>query len=667
MLSRLKCALGLVVVLTILTALNFTFPPPVKAAAKVSSVVQDMDGRWLSGFTVEDGRWRIPADLNAIDPRFIDAVILVEDKRFYRHSGVDVIAIIRAAGSWLDAGEVVSGASTITMQLIRQLEPRPRTLKSKVIESIRALQIELWWSKDEILAAYLTHTPFGGNIEGLEAASRLYLGKAPDQLTTDEIALLIALPQAPEARRPDRRPAVAKLARDKILTKLKSSQAISAREYTESLSANLSISKYKMPERAWITAYGLAETGQRVNTTLDYDLQGAIETLAAQHMTDLLSPTNIAVIIVDNRTMSVRAHLASSDRTRPGGWIDMSAQSRSPGSTLKPFIYGLAMDDGFISAGSVIHDAPTRFGNYRPENFNRRYHGNVRIDEALRHSLNVPAVAVLDKIGGARLEQSLMATGVSIDRLGSGSEQVGLALALGGAGLSVNDIAVLYSALANEGRARDLRWRVDTPQSDAVPLVSAKTAGDITRMLRQAPTPSGHVPGWLTENGIDVAYKTGTSYGFRDAWAAGYTDDWTVVVWVGRPDGAPRLGETGRKAAAPILFDIFDILPHRTRAESFRRGDDAPEGLKTFTSPSGPQILFPPDNSEIYVSKLGVKARGFTLSAVSDGGDVRYYVDAVPLKGAVWHPKTVGFYTIKVVDGNGQSARSRVRIIGAQG
>ena len=345
----------------------------------------------------------------------------------------------------------------------------------------------------------------------------------------------------------------------------------------------------------------------------------------------------------------------------------MSTQSRSPGSTLKPFIYGLAMDDGIISAGSVIHDAPTRFGSYRPENFNRRYHGDVRIDEALRHSLNVPAVAVLDKVGSARLEQSLLATGVNIDRLGGGAEKAGLALALGGAGLSVNDIAVLYSALANEGRARQLRWRVDAPMADAVPLVSAKTAGDITRMLRQAPSPAGYVPGWLTQNGIDIAYKTGTSYGFRDAWAAGYTDDWTVVVWVGRPDGAPRLGKTGRKAAAPILFDIFDTLPHRARANTFRQDDDAPLGLKTFAPPIGPKILFPPDKAEIYVSKLGANARGFTLSAVSDGREVNYFVDAMPLEGAVWQPETTGFFTIKVVDEKGQTASSRVRIIGTQG
>ncbi|WP_371398316.1 penicillin-binding protein 1C [Fretibacter rubidus] len=653
--------------LALLFALNIAVPPSLTAAGHVSSVVQDRDGRWLSGFTVEDGTWRIPADLDAIDPSFIKAVIAVEDKRFYDHSGVDPIAVIRAARTWLREGEAVSGASTITMQLIRQLEPRPRNLRSKVIETIRAVQIELWLSKDEILAAYLTHTPYGGNIEGVEAATRLYLGKAPDQLTTEDIALLIALPQSPEARRPDRNPKTAKAARNAVLAKLNAKGLLSAQTFKEASVSPLHVSRSAMPERAWITAYGLAERGARVTTTLDYDLQNTVEALAMRVMRDIESPTNIAVTIVDNRSMAVRAHLASSDRTRPGGWIDMTRQSRSPGSTLKPFIYGLAMDDGIISLGSRVNDAPTRFGNYRPENFDRRYHGQVRIDEALRHSLNVPAVAILDKIGGKRLEQSLLATGVDMTRLGDGSEQAGLALALGGAGLSVNDVAVLYAALANDGQARALRWIEDSPQSKAVSLVSPKTAANITKALRQSPTPSGYVPGWLSKNGVDIAYKTGTSYGFRDAWAAGYTDDWTVVVWVGRPDGAPRLGQTGRKAAAPILYSIFDSLPHRARAKAYQRDDDAPSGLTTVAALTGPQILFPPNGADIYAAELGADTRGFTLSATSDQGNVRFYVDAAPLAGSVWKPDREGFFTIKAVDATGQSASSRVRIMGRDG
>lgn len=654
---------ALFLVLGILSAL---FPPPVKALRHVSPVVQDAEGRWLAGFTVEGGTWRIPADIDRIDPRFTSRLIAIEDSRFYDHSGVDIPAIMRAARSWARAGEPVSGASTLTMQLIRQLEPRPRTMRSKVIESLRAMQLELYLSKDEILAAYLTHVPYGGNVEGVEAASRLYFGKAPEQLTDGEIALLIALPQAPEARRPDRHMAAAKSGRDGVLDKLLMAGLMSPLAVTEAKSEPLPNARFDMAERAWITARGLSQADSRLRSTLDYDLQYRLEGLSVRIMDRLPSPTNIAVTVVDNRTMAVRAHLASSDRTRPGGWIDMTARDRSPGSTLKPFIYALAMDDGILSAGTRLDDAPTRFGTYRPENFNRRYHGSVRVDEALRHSLNVPAVAVLDRLGGVRLEDSFTDVGIHIARPGGRSDRAGLALALGGAGMSVNDVAMLYAGLANGGQVRPLRWREDDLKGDGKAIMSPHSARDITRILRQAPTPAGHVPGWLKGGGVDIAYKTGTSYGFRDAWAAGYTDDWTVVVWVGRPDGAPRMGKTGRDTAAPILFDIMGLLPQNSLADSYARDDDAPRGLAALSAAAGPQILFPPDGAEIYASELGDDARGFTLSVRSESG-AQLFIDDVPLSGNVWRPSHAGFYSVTAIDALGQSARSNVRIVGRDG
>jgi len=331
---------------------------------------------------------------------------------------------------------------------------------------------------------------------------------------------------------------------------------------------------------------------------------------------------------------------------------------------LKPFIYGLAIDDGIASAGSFVHDAPTRFGTYQPENFNRRYHGDVRIYEALRHSLNVPAVAVLDQIGGQRFESTLEQVGVNVQRLGHGGENAGLALALGGAGLSVNDLAVLYAALANGGMVEPLKWTAGS-KGEAHRLLSQQSASDITKILRQSPNPSGRVPAWLAENAPPIAYKTGTSYGFRDAWAVGYTDDWTIVVWVGRPDGAPRRGKTGRLAAAPLLFDLFAQLPHRASDMVFTKDDDAPSGLSRITDASdqAPQILFPPDGSELLAPKLGPNARGFSFSARSSEGEVTFYVGNEKLETTVWRPKEAGFYTVTAVDNLGRSSQSQVQVL----
>lgn len=658
--------IALAVIVTVFAGVNLVFPVPVEAARQVSPLVKDHNDRWIAGFTVEEGTWRIRADLSEIDPRFIDRLIRVEDKRFWHHSGVDFPAIMRAARSWVQAGEPVSGASTITMQLVRQLEPRPRTLGSKIIEVFRALQYDLRFSKAEILELYLTHISYGGNIEGVYAASQVYFSKPPFQLTDGEIALLIALPQAPEARRLDIRSAAATSGRNDILDKLERAKIMTPKQVREAKELSVSVTRAPMPEQAWITARGLTQGYDAVTSTLDFDLQAEVEALAAQFVAPLDAPVNTAITIVENRTMAVRAHIASADRTRPGGWIDMSDRARSPGSTLKPFIYGLAMDDGLLSSGSFIRDAPTRFGSYQPENFNRRYYGDVRIYEALRHSLNVPAVAVLDQVGGMRLETTLTSAGVDITRLGGGRENAGLALALGGAGLSVNDLAVLYAALANGGQAQALKWKAGDG-STAYRLLSEITASEITRILRQAPTPQGRVPAWLAKNAPPIAYKTGTSYGFRDAWAAGYTDDWTVIVWVGRPDGGPRRGETGRLAAAPLLFDVFSRLPHAGDAPSFSRDALAPIGLvRADNLQTGPQILFPPDGAELLAATLGQEGRGFSLKARSDRDRVTFYVDGQPVpreNGAhIWRPKTAGFYNIAAIDTGGQTATSRVEV-----
>ncbi len=658
--------------LSLLVVLNVIFPLPLDKARNVSPVVLDRYGGWVAGFTVDDGIWRIKADLDVIDPRFVEHLISIEDARFYNHSGVDVGSIIRAARSWQRAGKPVSGASTLTMQLVRQIEPRPRTVPSKIIESFRALQYELFLSKDEILELYLSHISYGGNIDGVHAATLTYFKKPPSELTDAEIALLIAIPQAPEARRPDLWPNVAKRGRDKILAKLRDKERLSDLQYKEATEMPVTVLRNPMPETAWLSARSISEKGETLRSTLDMRVQRDVEAVAAQYLETLPKNVNVALTVIENDTMAVRAHMGSGGRDRDGGWLDMTRRYRSPGSTLKPFIYGLAMDDGLIDGGSWINDAPVRFGSYRPENFNKRYYGQVRIHEALRHSLNIPAVTVLDQIGGLRLEETLTAGGMDVVRLRGDSEAAGLALALGGAGITVNDLALGYAALANGGEARPLRWRENDKPSRPVRMLSQSSADELTSILEQSPTPDGQVPAWLSPDFPAIAYKTGTSYGFRDAWAAGYTDKWTVVVWVGRPDGAPRNGETGRKAAAPLLFDVFAALPREDGHKPYIKDETAPGGLKRIKDPieAGPQILFPPNGAELLSSQFGDTARGFTLSARAKDNQVRFFVDGQKVdlenRRSIWRPETPGFYEVRAVDARGREAVSRVSVLAFQ-
>jgi len=665
---------------------NILFPPPLDRAYDTSILVTDRNGQWLSAFTVDDGRWRLKADMDEVDPRFVAALIAIEDKRFYRHSGVDPLAVLRAVRSWRRQGEIVSGASTLTMQLVRQLEPRPRTFKSKIIESLRAVQLELRLSKREILSLYLTHISYGGNVEGITAAAHVYFDKRPDQLTDGEIALLIALPQAPESRRPDRHAKAAQKARNVVLNKLFKSNFITKRQLTEAKEDDVASMRKIFPQKAWLAAHKVKNTAQktknqntkkqktgRVVSSLDAEFQQEVQRLAAQFTENLDS--NVAILVVENETMKVRAHIGSAGRDRPGGWIDMTNSIRSPGSTLKPFIYGFAFDDGLSAPGSFILDAPTRFGSYQPENFNRRYHGDVRVYEALAHSLNVPAVLALDKVGTKRFEAALRLTGSKLVVPNSGDGEAGLAIALGGLGLKPQDLAVLYAALANGGKARDLLWLEDGELGHSYQMLSKGSADKITKILRQAPTPDGHVPHWLAQNAHAIAYKTGTSYGFRDAWAAGYTDKWTVIVWTGRPDGSTRVGKTGRGAAAPLLFDVFASLPDAKGTVAFERIAEAPRGVKVFGGKpdTAPVLLFPPDGAEIAVETFGAQSHGLTLTARSPKrSELAWYVDGEKLtprpssSQTVWQPEKPGFYKLSVVDGQGATTNSHVRVMAVQ-
>ncbi|MEM8773234.1 MAG: penicillin-binding protein 1C [Pseudomonadota bacterium] len=659
------CLFALTMLLGVLVA-DRLFPPPLHKADKLSPAALDRHGELLHAFTTKEGRWRFAVEAEAVDPVFIERLIAVEDKRFFRHAGVDPLAIMRAGFSSAKAGRIVSGASTITMQTARLLEPRPRTLLSKLIEAARALQIERRLSKDEILSLYLTLAPYGGNIEGVRAASLLYFGKEPSRLTDAEQALLIALPQAPEARRPDRHAAAARAARKAALEALQRRMLISMRHAREAMGDPLPLRRRPLPRIAYHASYRFADESAPTRTTLDAALQIRAEALAARHAGEFNDGATVALLIIENETRAVRAAVGSSGLDAEGGWNDLTRAVRSPGSTLKPLIYALAFDDGRLGPASIIDDMPRRFGDYTPENFDRTFRGQVRMREALQHSLNLPAVAALHSVGARRFAARVNAAGVTLKTPDRAQQEAGLALALGGAGVTAQDLGALYAGLAEGGVVKPLRWIEDQFETNAYRLFSENAADAIADILRNAPTIAGRAPAALSQKAPRVAFKTGTSYGYRDAWTAGFGGGHTIIAWVGRADGASRPGATGRKAAAPLLFDAFDLLSENAGAQA--QPEPSPEMMdfapvSSNAADGKPEIIFPRNGVELYLEN---QHRGFTLAARGGAGEYRWYVNGAPVEAAssraIWRPARAGFFDIRVVDAAGRAHGSKVRV-----
>jgi penicillin-binding protein 1C len=673
-----RLVLALIVLLTLqvaLFALDSLFPPDMQRARLSSPVALDRNGAWLRALPVEDGRWRIRADLDRIDPVFIRRLVALEDERFWLHPGVDPVAIVRAAMTDIAAGEIVSGGSTLSMQTARRLEPRERTLGAKAIEAIRAIQLEMRLSKREMLALYLTLAPYGGNLEGVRAASLAWFGHEPSSLTDAEQALLIALPQSPEARRPDRRPEAARAARDLVVARLARRGLIDPPAAMEAQAEGVGGARTRFPGLAWQAAGELAAKAPMLEasvlTTLDAGLQSRLERLALAAASAQGAQTSAAVLVVETKTRAVRASVGSAGLDRAGGWIDMTRALRSPGSALKPFIYAMAFDAGVAAPDTRMRDAPVLFAGYQPENFDRTFHDVVTAREALTYSLNVPAVATLARIGPAAFETRLNAAGAHLVRPRAELADAGLALALGGAGMTLRDLAVLYAALADGGLAKPLAWtQGEAARTEAARgrrLVSADSAAQVLDILRESPAPSGRTPTALIRGGPKIAFKTGTSYGFRDALAAGVGGGYVVVVWTGRPDGGARqTGMTGREAALPLLFDVFDALAPQAQAPppiAPRRAPGALEELEQ--AAAGPRLVFPPNGATVQVEAVGPAARGLALAARGEG--LSWYVDGAPLApqphgGVIWRPDASGFYRVAVVDAEGRSAEARVRI-----
>jgi penicillin-binding protein 1C len=532
-------------------------PMPLGEAREVSTTIVDRHGKLLRAYAMADGRWRLPVHAATdVDPTYLKLLFAYEDRRFYSHDGVDPLALGRAAFQLVTRGHIVSGGSTITMQLARLMEPRRRrSAYAKLRQVVRAVEIERDMSKDQILDLYLALAPYGGNLEGIRAASIAYFGKEPKRLSLSEAALLVALPQSPENRRLDRHPDAARAARDRVLDRMVEDGVISAGDAAAAKAEPVPKMRKPMPilaphsaDRAMAAVKDLPI----VALTLDASLQHSLETLAHDRAAALGPNISVAILVVDNSSGEVLARVGSPDYfdDSRAGQVDMTRAVRSPGSTLKPFIYGLAFEDGFVHPESLIDDRPIRFGSYAPENFDMTFQGTVPVRKALQMSLNVPAIALLDRVGADRLSSRLKQVGA--DLVLPKDEVPGLAMGLGGVGITLQDLVMLYSGLARLGNARPLLEIQSRRGEGREPerLLDQVAAWQVGNVLLGTPPP---------ENGVRnrIAFKTGTSYGYRDAWSIGFDGRITVGVWVGRPDGAPAPGITGRTAAAPILFDAF--------------------------------------------------------------------------------------------------------------
>jgi penicillin-binding protein 1C len=687
---KLKIAAGVlgIAAITGATALTLyarSLPPlDVSAAADRSTVVLDREGKLLRPFLTADGRWKLPVTSEDVDPRYLAMLKAFEDKRFDDHHGIDPLGMLRAAGQMLLNGRVVSGGSTLTMQVARLLEPREeRTLSAKLRQAVRAVELEQRFDKARILDLYLTLAPFGGNLEGVRAASFAYFGKEPKRLSTAEAALLVALPQSPETRRPDRFIEAARKARERVLERVEQAGLATSDEVAAARNEPIPTARRSFPNLSphiaeQVVAEAPSERVQKLS--LDARLQTALEGLARERSLGLAPQVSIAILAVDNEAGEIRASVGGVDyfATERAGSLDLTRALRSPGSALKPFIYALAFDNGIAHPETMLEDRPARYGIYIPENFDMTFQGMVSARKALQLSLNVPAVELLSALGPQRFLSRLRDAGVAI-AMPRDSGAPGLAVGLGGLGITLQDLTRAYVGLARGGEMLPLRFRQQAAGSGPAPrLVDPVAAWYVADTLLGAPPPLNAVPG-------RIAYKTGTSYGYRDAWAVGFDRKHTIGVWVGRADNGAVPGLVGRTVAAPILFDAFarlgiDPRPFPQPADAIIAStghlppplrhlrQDVPKTVTAMTTPTL-KLAFPPDGARIDLSAAALDGNGrLNLKVAGGSPPYTWLVDGTPVtepqrrRETQWQPPGKGFMRISVIDATGASESVSVRL-----
>lgn len=582
---------GLCLLGGLLAALARAVPLPDRLFLPDSAVVRYRDGSVAHVFLAPDERWRVPARLGVVDPDYVAALVAFEDARFWSHPGVDLLAVARAAGQNVLAGRVLSGASTLTMQVVRLSEPRPRTLRSKVVEAARALQLELLLDKETVLSSYLALAPFGRNLEGVEAASWAYFGHGAEQLSAAEIATLLAVPQNPTARFPsaanrDR----LRSARDDIAGRLLVAGALPVPEgqtvsdvlaqvKATALPAQIRPLPQDLPHVArWL---GVRRAGLDVQTTLDRGTQALVKrTLAALEAEAATQGIgSAAVVVVDWETGELRGLVGGFDffADTAGAQIPSFAVPRSPGSALKPFVYAAAIEQGVALPEFLVPDVPRRYGTYAPENYDGGFDGMVVLEEALSRSLNLPFIELLAELGVERWVGQLRGLGVS--SLHPAPGHYGLSAVVGGVEVTPLEMAGLYATLARGGRVLPLTWEANGVAQVPRVGLSPGAVWLTRRALSLKDRPDFPSRRALSGLPAGIHWKTGTSFGHRDAWAVGSGRTHTVAVWLGNLDHTPSRHLVGGEAAGPVLFDVLEGL-----GEGHGVGEAAaPDDLKKVT------------------------------------------------------------------------------------
>ena len=658
----LKCLTVAGLALTAAAAVAFliawwAFPFPIEQLDNwpVSPMVTDVRGQPMLGLVGRDEQWRRPVGLDRISRWLIEATIAVEDRRFYDHPGVDCLAVLRAAAQNITHGRIVSGASTLDMQLCRMMGNRPRTLQAKAIEAFRALQLNRLKSKDEILSVYLNVAPYGRNIRGAEAASRAYFGKHAADLSLAEAALLAGLPQSPSRYRPDKHLQAAIERQKWVLHRMVREGMIDRQQYRRAQADPIVIRRLQRPRRAIHAAWWALNrrpTGGR--TTIDLDIQVDVQRLADLHRRTLPRGTELAVAVIDIPESAIVAMIGSGDPGDPiDGQVNGALARRSPGSALKPFIYATAFEAERLNGHSLVYDVPIRRGGWSPSNFNRTFSGQVMAADALRRSLNIPAILVAEGVGLARCCGVMETAGLRLPP--NARAHAGLAIAVGGVDVTLLDLTNAYATLGRGGLYRPLRLFVDEtgkPRRALTPNVCAGIS-DILSSRRRRPRGMEDL---LDRDVPWFMWKTGTSTARRDAWAVGHNGRYAVGVWVGRFRGTGRVPFVGAEAAEPLLAELFD-------SRALRTDDDPPAPAPILVRRPLPRAtelddtlhITAPGNGETFIA---VRGNSIVHPRSNQDGRHMWFLNDGLLDNDQWGRLVLppGRYELRCVNSTGQSS-----------
>lgn len=561
----------------LLIILDISFPLP--DLKPYSKTIYSNNGTLLNSYLTKDDKWRMRTRIDEVTPDLIEAIIEKEDSWFYWHFGVNPVSVLRALAQNIFSGERVSGASTITMQVARLLEPAERTYWNKFLEMLRAMQLELHYSKDEILEIYLSHLPFGGNIEGVKSASFIYFNRPPDKLSLSQSILLTVIPNDPNGLRLDMDTKNAKIKRDEWIDRFIEDKVFNKQDLLDAKDEPITSVRYEVPNLAPHFSRYTADkiNSDQIYSSLDLNIQYKAETLLKKYVARVKGKgvTNGAVIIIDNSNSNVVGYCGSADffDESTSGQVNGITSVRSPGSALKPVLYAYAFDNGFLTPQMRLLDIPTDFGGYEPENYDLKFYGDVTAEFALANSLNVPAVRLLRDVGTSNIINLFERAG--FETIAKNKNKLGLSLILGGCGVTLEEITRIFTAFASKGELHNFSYVKTDEKESGVKIFTEESAYLIGKILSKNERPDFPAEFLFSTKQPRVAWKTGTSYGKRDAWAVGFNTNYTIGVWMGNFDGKGSPHLSGAEMSVPLLFDLFNSVDYDSKNEWF----DAPENL----------------------------------------------------------------------------------------